>query len=64
MNLVQQAKDVMARLRTTEAESVNGADLHILQVQLYLLEKEIDKVKAARPPKPRKRPAFPPFESE
>jgi hypothetical protein len=45
-NLTERATDVMNRLRTDEANTLRRADLHILEVQIYLLDKEIKKVKA------------------
>jgi hypothetical protein len=60
-NLIEQSRDVMKRLDTTEEETVSRADLHILEVQIYLLDKQIEKVKAKKPRKPLP-PAYPPFE--
>jgi hypothetical protein len=64
-NLVEQAREIMGRLRTCEAEMLSRADLHILEVQLYLLEKEVTKRKDANPkPSTKSSPPFPPFVSE
>ena len=60
-SLVEQTRDVMERLRTTEVEMLHRSDLHILQVQIYLLDKEIEKAKSSRPRKILKLPDFPPF---
>ena len=64
-NLVQQARDVTERLRTTEVETLHHSDLHVLEVQIYLLDKEIERVKSSL--KPRKTltpPGFPPFKPD
>jgi hypothetical protein len=55
-NLVDQAREVMERLRTGEA--LSGPDLHILEVQLYLLGREVIKMKDHKTP-----PPFPPIAS-
>ena len=55
-NLVDQAREVMERLRTGEA--LSGPDLHILEVQLYLLGREVIRMKDHKTP-----PPFPPIAS-
>ena len=55
-NLVDQAREVMERLRTGEA--LSGPDLHILEVQLYLLGREVIRKKDHKTP-----PPFPPIAS-
>ena len=63
-NFIEQAKDIHERLRSSEVEMLTRADLHILEVQLYLLEKELNRVKSVKPPrKISDAPPFPPFES-
>jgi hypothetical protein len=64
-NLVEEARDVMERLRSGEVEMLTRADLHILEVQIYLLQKEVNRVKDLKPPrKATSSPAFPPFQSD
>ena len=55
-NLVDQAREVMERLRTGEA--LSGPDLHSLEVQLYLLGREVIRMKDHKTP-----PPFPPIAS-
>jgi hypothetical protein len=62
---VDQAKEIMERLRAGEGETLSGPDLHILEVQLYLLEREVIRMKDLIPgirfhTTP---PPFPPFAS-
>jgi hypothetical protein len=57
LNFVDQAK-IMERLRTGEGETLSGSDLHILEVQLYLLGREVIRKKDHKTP-----PPFPPIAS-
>ena len=66
---VARAKELGLQLRSHEAETLSRVDLHILDVQLYLLEKEVQKRKESNridcslePTK--KRPDFPPLFSD
>ena len=62
-NLVSETKDVMERLRV-EGETLSRVDLHILEVQLYLLQKEIEKWKDRTPHTTEAcSPPFPPLTS-
>ena len=54
-DFVDQAREIMERLRKGEGETLNGSDLHILEVQLYLLGREVSKRSHKTPP------PFPPF---
>ena len=64
-NFVDQAREIMERLRTGEAETLSGPDLHILDVQLYLLGREVIRVKDLTPGNRSHEtpPPFPPFTS-
>jgi hypothetical protein len=65
INFVEQAKDIHERLRSGEAAALTRADLHILEVQLYLLQKELSRAKDLKPPpKISAVPSFPPFDSD
>jgi len=44
-SFVDQAREIMERLRAGEGETLSGADLHILEVQLYLLGREVIRMK-------------------
>ena len=57
-NFVDEARQILERLRTGEGETLSGPDLHILEVQLYLLGREVTKMKDHKTP-----PPFPPFAS-
>ena len=57
-NLVNEAREIMERLRTGEGEALNEADLHNLEVQLYLLGREVIRMKDHKTP-----PPFPPIAS-
>lgn len=59
-NLVRQGKEIKERLRTNEVETVSRADLHILEVQCYLLEHEVARMKDQKP-RGQVPPAVPPF---
>ena len=65
-SFVDQGRVLIERLRSGEGDTLTRADLHILEVQLYLIEKELQKRKEANrraifsDPK-RKPPDFPPF---
>ena len=45
-NFVEQARDLYQRLRSSEGDAVSPGDLHLLEVQLYLLDKEVARRKA------------------
>ena len=55
-SFVEQAREIMERLRAGEGETLSGPDLHILEVQLYLLGREVIRMKDHKTP-----PPFPPF---
>jgi hypothetical protein len=57
-DFVDQAREIMERLRKGEGEVLNGSDLHTLEVQLYLLGREVIRMKDHKTP-----PPFPPFAS-
>jgi hypothetical protein len=61
---VSETKNVMEWLRV-EGETLSRVDLHILEVQLYLLQKEVAKWKDRTPhsTEPLPHPAFPPYTS-
>ena len=61
---VKQGNDLLERLRSPEGDMLSRTDLHVLEVQLYLLDKEVTKKKQTKPP-PRAQspPPFPPFDS-
>ena len=63
-NFVSETKNVMEWLRV-EGETLSRVDLHILEVQLYLLQKEVARWKDRKPrgAEPLPHPAFPPFTS-
>jgi hypothetical protein len=42
---VNEGRDLLDRLRSDEGSSLTGAELHMLDVQLYLLEHELTKMK-------------------
>jgi hypothetical protein len=58
LNFVDEAREIMERLRTGEGAALSGSDLHILEVQLYLLGREVIRMKDHKTP-----PPFPPFAS-
>jgi len=60
--LVTDAKNIEQWLRV-EGETLNRADLHILEVQLYLLQKEAAKWKDRKTQRQNTAPPFPPFKS-
>ena len=68
-NFVEQAKQLGLQLRSHEAATLSKVDLHILEVQLYLLEKEVqrrketNRVDTSSDPK-RNKPDFPPYLSD
>ena len=45
-NFVEQGRDLYQRLHSSEGDAVNPDDLHLLEVQLYLLDKEVARRKA------------------
>jgi hypothetical protein len=63
-DFVSETKNVMEWLRA-EGETLSRVDLHILEVQLYLLQKEVAKWKdrTSHDTESRPHPAFPPFTS-
>lgn len=44
-HFVEQGREVIARLRSSEGDQLSRVDLHILEVQLYLLGKEVSRRK-------------------
>lgn len=44
-HFVEQGRDLTARLRSPEGDQLSRVDLHILEVQLYLLDKEVSRRK-------------------
>ena len=44
-HFVEQGREVIARLRSSEGDQLSRVDLHILEVQLYLLGKEVSRKK-------------------
>ena len=42
---VNQGKELLERLRSCEGDTLARAELHVLEVQLYLLDKEVTKRK-------------------
>ena len=62
-NFVSDTKNLMERLRV-EGETLSRVDLHILEVQMYLLQKEVEKWKDRKPQtEPSHSPPYPPFTS-
>ena len=59
---VADTKRIMEWLRV-EGEALNRGELHILEVQLYLLQKEVETWKGHKPRK-QSPPAFPLFTSD
>ena len=45
-NFVEQGRDLYQRLHSSEGDAVSPDDLHLLEVQLYLLDKEVARRKA------------------
>jgi hypothetical protein len=69
--LVDDGRALMERLRSPEGDSIGRVDLHILEVQLYLLDKEVVRRqhvnRSTSPDDKRSRytqPDFPPFVSD
>ena len=61
-DLAEEVQHVLGRLRTAEADTVSRADLHVLEVQIYLLDKQLKRLKALKPVKETRPPIiFPPF---
>jgi hypothetical protein len=59
---VEDAAEILKRLRTRELETLSRADLHVLEVQLHLLGKEVTASKSSKPPrKTDSLSHFPPF---
>ena len=44
-HFVEQGRELITRLRSAEGDQVTRVDLHILEVQLYLLGKEVSRRK-------------------
>ena len=44
-HFVEQGRDIIARLRSSEGDHLSRVDVHILEVQLYLLGKEVSRRK-------------------
>ena len=68
-SFVDQGKVLIERLRSGEGDTLTRVDLHILEVQLYLIEKELQKRKEANRiaslSEPKRKPTdFPPFFSD
>lgn len=47
-NFVEQARDFYQRLRSSEGDALSPDDLHLLEVQLYLLDKEVARRKSVK----------------
>jgi hypothetical protein len=47
-NFVEQAGDLYQRLCSSEGDAVSPDDLHLLEVQLYLLDKEVARRKSVK----------------
>ena len=45
-NFVEQGRELYQRLHSSEGDVVSPLDLHILEVQIYLLDKEVARRKA------------------
>jgi hypothetical protein len=45
-NFVEQGRDLYQQLRSSEGDTVSPVDLQLLEVQLYLLDKEVARRKA------------------
>ena len=45
-NFVEQGRDFYQRLHSSEGDALSPDDLHLLEVQLYLLDKEVTRRKA------------------
>ena len=45
-NFVEQGRELYQRLHSSEGDVVSPVDLHILEVQIYLLDKEVARRKA------------------
>ena len=65
---VELGREMAARLRSSEGDQLSRVDLHVLEVQLYLLGKEVSRRKEVhRSSSPdtkqpsAKKPDFPPF---
>ena len=44
-HFVEQGREVIARMRSSEGDQLSRVDLHIFEVQLYLLGKEVSRRK-------------------
>ena len=63
-DFVARAKELGVHLQSPAAATLTRADLHTLEVQLYLLEKQVQEARRAlqaRSELPQKGPAFPPY---
>jgi len=45
-NFVEQGRDFYQRLHSSEGDALSPDDLHLLEVQLYLLDKEVARRKS------------------
>jgi len=45
-NFVEQGRDLYQQLRSSEGDTVSPVDLQLLEVQLYLLDKEVARRKS------------------
>ena len=59
-NYIDDTKRIMEWLHG-EGEALTRGELHMLEVQLYLLQKEVESWKDRKPRKQKRLPAFPPF---
>ncbi len=67
-HFVEQGREVIGRMRSSEGDQLTRVDLHILEVQLYLLGKEVSRRKdvtglpsAEKMQSSATKPDFPPF---
>ena len=59
---VNQGREILERLRSFEGNDLNRIELHVLEVQLYLLEREVSRRTQDQPPQSPS--PFPPFNSQ
>jgi hypothetical protein len=62
-HFVEQGRELMGRLRSPEGAQLSRVDLHILEVQLYLLAKEVSRSKndtGIPSPETKQSPGIPP----
>jgi hypothetical protein len=61
---VNHGRGLLERLRSSEGDTLTKAELHVLEVQLYLLDKEVTKRKLrTAPPTAQSPPTVSPFDS-